>query len=124
LSVRFRTVGDMACTCPVESTAANVDAVVAETSAARVGKRGATRMDDLGSGAALAQEQTLRVAISAACMPRTRGPPEQGFEGNRFTGIPIYDGLTGWELSKADAPSLLIPALALTWTVDVKNKTK
>jgi sulfate adenylyltransferase subunit 2 len=53
LSVRFRTVGDMACTCPVESTAAKVEQVVAETAAARISERGATRMDDLTSDTAM-----------------------------------------------------------------------
>ncbi len=46
LSVRFRTVGDMTCTCPVESTADTVAAIVAETAGARITERGATRMDD------------------------------------------------------------------------------
>jgi sulfate adenylyltransferase subunit 2 len=46
LAVRFRTVGDMTCTCPVESTAAHADAIVGETLAVTVSERGATRMDD------------------------------------------------------------------------------
>ena len=44
--VRFRTVGDMTCTCPVESNAANATEVVAETLTVTVSERGATRMDD------------------------------------------------------------------------------
>ena len=74
--------------------------------------------------AAVAQEKTLRIAMTAADIPRTLGQPDQGFEGNRFTGIPMYDGLTGWDLSKADAPSVLVPGLALSWAVDAKEKTK
>jgi sulfate adenylyltransferase subunit 2 len=46
LSVRFRTVGDVTCTAPVASTAATFDAIVAETAAATVTERGATRLDD------------------------------------------------------------------------------
>ena len=46
LPVRFRTVGDMTCTCPVESEAANAVDVVAETLTVTVSERGATRMDD------------------------------------------------------------------------------
>jgi len=46
VSVRFRTVGDVSCTCPVESTASSIDEIVEETAAARVSERGATRMDD------------------------------------------------------------------------------
>lgn len=73
---------------------------------------------------AQAQEKTLRIAMTAADIPRTLGQPDQGFEGNRFTGIPMYDALTHWDLSKADAPSVLIPGLALSWAVDAKDKTR
>ena len=44
--VRFRTVGDMTCTCPVASNAATLDEVVLETAAVTVTERGATRLDD------------------------------------------------------------------------------
>ena len=74
--------------------------------------------------AANAQEKVLRIAMTAADIPRTLGQPDQGFEGNRFTGIPMYDALTHWDLSKADAPSVMIPGLATSWTVDSKDKTK
>jgi sulfate adenylyltransferase subunit 2 len=53
LSVRFRTVGDVTCTCPVASTAATASAIVAETAAATLTERGATRMDDQTSEAAM-----------------------------------------------------------------------
>ena len=51
--VRFRTVGDMTCTCPVESDAANAADVVAETLQVTVSERGATRMDDRTSEASM-----------------------------------------------------------------------
>ena len=44
--VRFRTVGDATCTAAVESSATTVAQVIAETAAARVTERGATRADD------------------------------------------------------------------------------
>lgn len=44
--VRFRTVGDVTCTGCVESTAATVDQVIAETALSRLTERGATRADD------------------------------------------------------------------------------
>jgi sulfate adenylyltransferase subunit 2 len=53
LSVRFRTVGDMSCTCPVASEAATVEAIIAETAVATVTERGATRMDDQTSEASM-----------------------------------------------------------------------
>jgi sulfate adenylyltransferase subunit 2 len=51
--VRFRTVGDMTCTCPVESEAANASEIVAETLTVTVSERGATRMDDRTSEASM-----------------------------------------------------------------------
>ena len=74
--------------------------------------------------AALAQEKTLRVGMTAADIPRTLGQPDQGFEGNRFTGIPIYDSLTQWDLSKEKEPSILIPGVATEWKVSDADKTK
>lgn len=56
-TVRFRTVGDISCTCPVESTASDVAAIIAETASATVTERGATRMDDQTSEAAMEQRK-------------------------------------------------------------------
>ena len=53
LSVRFRTVGDISCTCPVESTAATPAEIVVETARTTVTERGATRMDDQTSEASM-----------------------------------------------------------------------
>ncbi|MBY4897568.1 ABC transporter substrate-binding protein [Cupriavidus sp. AU9028] len=69
-------------------------------------------------------EKVLRIGMTAADIPRTLGQPDQGFEGNRFSGIPMYDGLTQWDLSNAKGPSLLIPGLATEWKVDPQDKTK
>ena len=51
--VRFRTVGDITCTCPVASTAATAADIVIETLQADVSERGATRMDDKTSEASM-----------------------------------------------------------------------
>ncbi len=53
VSVRFRTVGDITCTCPMESTATTVEHIIAETAATRITERGATRMDDQTSDASM-----------------------------------------------------------------------
>ncbi|BBZ68261.1 sulfate adenylyltransferase subunit 2 [Mycolicibacterium insubricum] len=45
-SVRFRTVGDVTCTGCVESVAATVEEIIAETAVSRLTERGATRADD------------------------------------------------------------------------------
>ncbi len=52
-NVRFRTVGDITCTCPVESLAATAADVVMETLTVDVSERGATRMDDKTSEASM-----------------------------------------------------------------------
>jgi sulfate adenylyltransferase subunit 2 len=53
LSVRFRTVGDISCTCPVASTAASPVEIIAETAVTEITERGATRMDDQTSEASM-----------------------------------------------------------------------
>jgi sulfate adenylyltransferase subunit 2 len=52
-TVRFRTVGDMTCTCPVPSAATTAQEIVAETLRVTVSERGATRMDDRTSDASM-----------------------------------------------------------------------
>ena len=51
--VRFRTVGDITCTCPVASTASSAQEIIEETLLANVSERGATRMDDQTSDASM-----------------------------------------------------------------------
>ena len=53
ISVRFRTVGDISCTCPVASTASSVEEILEETKSATLTERGATRMDDQTSEASM-----------------------------------------------------------------------
>jgi sulfate adenylyltransferase subunit 2 len=53
MSVRFRTVGDISCTCPVESRASTPLEIIAETVLSELTERGATRMDDQTSEASM-----------------------------------------------------------------------
>src|SRR4249920_4148460 len=71
-----------------------------------------------------AAETVLRIGMTAADIPRTLGQPDQGFEGNRFTGLTMYDALTMWDLSSADKASVVIPGLATEWAVDDADKKK
>ena len=59
----------------------------------------------------------VRIGMTAADIPKTVGQPDQGFEGNRFTGNTMYDGLTTWDLSSADKASVVIPGVATEWAV-------
>jgi sulfate adenylyltransferase subunit 2 len=57
LEVRFRTVGDITCTCPVASSARDYAQIVEETMGATLTERGATRMDDQTSEASMEQRK-------------------------------------------------------------------
>ncbi len=55
--VRFRTVGDITCTAPVDSTSDTVAKIVEETAATTITERGATRLDDQTSEASMEQRK-------------------------------------------------------------------
>ena len=57
ISVRFRTVGDITCTAPVESDARTIADIIAETATTTVTERGATRLDDQTSDASMEQRK-------------------------------------------------------------------
>ena len=57
VSVRFRTVGDIPCTAPVESTARTPEEIIAETAQTTISERGATRLDDQTSDASMEQRK-------------------------------------------------------------------
>jgi sulfate adenylyltransferase subunit 2 len=52
-NVRYRTVGDMTCTAAVESEAYTIDDIINEIKETKISERGATRMDDRVSEAAM-----------------------------------------------------------------------
>jgi hypothetical protein len=41
---------------------------------------------------ASAQDKVLRIAMTASDIPTTTGMPNNGFEGMRFLGFPIFEG--------------------------------
>ena len=44
-------------------------------------------------------EDVLRIAMTASDIPTANGVPNNGFEGYRFLGYPIFEGLVLWDLS-------------------------
>jgi peptide/nickel transport system substrate-binding protein len=76
------------------------------------------------SGTALAQKKPLRVGMTLSDIPTTTGQPNGGGEGNRMTGITLYDGMINWKLDDAKGPSTLVPGLATEWNVDPKDPTR
>ena len=75
-------------------------------------------------GRADAQVRPINIGIAFSDIPRLWGGPEGGFQGVRVAGYPIYDALINWDLSSADRPSVLIPGLAESWSVDASEKTR
>ena len=57
MTVRFRTVGDITCTAPVESGASSIRQIIEETAATTVTERGQTRLDDQTSEASMEQRK-------------------------------------------------------------------
>jgi peptide/nickel transport system substrate-binding protein len=69
-------------------------------------------------------ETTLRIAMTAADIPTATGLPNNGFEGLRFLGYPIFEGLVLWDLTRTDRLAGLRPGLAEKWEQDpIDNKT-
>jgi ABC-type transport system substrate-binding protein len=65
---------------------------------------------------------TLRVAMTASDVPTTTGAPDNGFEGLRFLGYPVYEGLVLWDLTRADRLAEIRPGLAESWEQDKNDK--
>jgi len=75
-------------------------------------------------GAAAQAQGTLRVAMTASDVPTTTGAPDNGFEGLRFLGYPVYEGLVLWDLTRADKLAEIRPGLAESWKQDQNDKSK
>ena len=68
-----------------------------------------------------AAEKVLRIAMTAGDLPDWAGQPDQGFEGYRFVGYNLYDGLVNWDLSHSDQEADLRPGLATKWYPDATD---
>jgi peptide/nickel transport system substrate-binding protein len=77
----------------------------------------------LAAGSALAGG-ILRVAMTASDVPTTTGAPDNGYEGLRFLGYPVFEGLVLWDLKSADKLAGLRPGLAERWEQDPNDNTK
>ena len=88
----------------------------------KIGRRGT-----LGIAAALAtpgavqaqRQQHLRIAMTASDIPTTTGMPNNGAEGMRFVGYPVFEPLVDWDLlGPDDRRTGFRPGLATKWSVD------
>ncbi|MCK2054169.1 ABC transporter substrate-binding protein [Methylobacterium sp. 37f] len=83
----------------------------------------AMALGSFGAFASPAQaESLLRIAMTATDIPTTTGMPNNGFEGLRFLGYPIFEGLVSWDLTRADRPATLRPGLADHWEQAADDK--
>src|SRR3954470_7766336 len=72
--------------------------------------------------ASASAESVLRIAMTASDIPTTTGMPNNGFEGMRFLGYPIFEGLVQWDLKSADKLAGLRAGLAERWEQDKDDK--
>src|SRR5258708_18631927 len=68
-----------------------------------------------------APEKVLQIGMTASDIPKTHGQPDQAFEGNRLTGLTLYDALTSWDYLTG---TRIMPTLATEWAVNPTDKTK
>ena len=68
--------------------------------------------------------QTLRIGMTAADIPTTGGIPNNGGEGFRFLGYPVFDALVNWDFKHTDQTADVTPGLATSWEIDEADHTR
>jgi ABC-type transport system substrate-binding protein len=69
-------------------------------------------------------EQVMRVGMTAADIPTTGGIPNNGGEGFRFLGFPVFDALVNWDFKHTDQTAGVTPGLATSWEIDEVDHTR
>ena len=77
-----------------------------------------------GWEASAASAQVLRIAMTASDLPTVTGIPNNGGEGFRFLGYPVYDGVVNWDYSHVTQTADATPGLFSAWTIDPGNPTR
>ena len=78
-------------------------------------------LSPVNSHEARAQDKVLRIAMTASDIPTATGMPNNGFEGMRFLGFPVFQGLIGFDLTTT-GPVKLVPHLAERWEQSPDDK--
>lgn len=68
-----------------------------------------------GLAGPLHAQGTLRIAMTSSDIPTATGLPNNGFEGMRFLGYPVFESLSLWDLTTTDRLAPLRPGLAERW---------
>jgi peptide/nickel transport system substrate-binding protein len=71
-----------------------------------------------------ATPQVLRIAMTSADLPTVTGIPNNGGEGGRFLGMPVYDALINWDFAHVDQTADIAPGLFTNWRVDEANNLR
>ena len=63
-------------------------------------------------------DQVMRVGMTASDLPTTGGIPNNGGEGFRFLGYPVFDSLVNWDFKHPNETADVTPGLATSWEID------
>jgi len=69
-------------------------------------------------------DNVMRVGMTAADIPTTGGIPNNGGEGFRFLGFPVFDALVNWDFKHTDQTADVTPGLATSWEIDEVDHTR
>ncbi|CAI9394721.1 MULTISPECIES: ABC transporter substrate-binding protein [unclassified Bacillus (in: firmicutes)] len=69
------------------------------------------------------ETQSLVIAMSASNIPSPDTTPTEGYEGYRFVGHQLYDGLVGWDLTQGEQPADITAGLAESWETSEEDPT-
>jgi peptide/nickel transport system substrate-binding protein len=69
-------------------------------------------------------DNVMRVGMTAADIPTTGGIPNNGGEGFRFLGFPVFDALVNWDFKHTDQTADVTPGLATNWEIDEVDHTR
>jgi peptide/nickel transport system substrate-binding protein len=69
-------------------------------------------------------DQVMRVGMTASDLPTTGGIPNNGGEGFRFLGFPVFDSLVNWDFKHPDETADVTPGLATSWEIDEVDHTR
>lgn len=91
-------------------------AIVVVLALASVTLGACARSDSAASG----KPGVLTIGMTASEIPNLDSALSfnQGYEGLRFVGFQLYDGLTRYDLSRGDAVPAVVPGLAQSWDVE------
>ena len=84
----------------------------------------ATAATTAAANAVAATPQVLRVGMTSADLPTVTGIPNNGGEGSRFLGYPVYDGVVNWDFTHTNDIADATPGLFSALKIDPANNRR